>query len=108
MTRALAACAGELADLAGRCGRLQATLAPGLAAPAAIEDAQGLDLVTQSLEALAAYLETLARGLPAGWTVDAEAAAAGLPLAGLARRLLGQAPEAAADNGELDLFEAAP
>jgi hypothetical protein len=107
LTRALTACADELAALSGRCGRLQGALAPGLAGAAAIEEAQGLDLVTQSLEALATYLETLARGLPADWTVDAQAAAADLPLAELARRLLGQAPEAA-DSGELDLFGAVP
>ncbi|RAK59452.1 hypothetical protein DJ021_06355 [Phenylobacterium hankyongense] len=106
LSQVLATCAGELADLAARCGRLQTTLSPALARTADLEDGQALDLVTQTLEALSAYMGALGRGLPAAWTADAAAAAAGLPLADLAARLQGLAAAAAADSGELDLFEA--
>jgi hypothetical protein len=104
----LGACAGELAVLAGRCEALQAGLAPALQGGAVIEEAQSLDLVTQSLAAVADYLNVLAAGLPPEWVVDAQPAAATVPLSELARRLVGGAPHAPSESGELDLFGACP
>jgi hypothetical protein len=53
LSRTLGACASELAALADRCEALQAGLAPALQSGAAIEEAQTLDLLTQSLAAVA-------------------------------------------------------
>ena len=91
-----------------RCEALQAGLAPALQTGAAIEEAQTLDLLTQTLAAVADYLHALAAGLPSEWAVDARPAAALVPLSELARRLAGGGFHAAPDSGELDLFGAWP
>lgn len=108
LSRTLGACAGELAALADRCEALQAGLAPALQSGAAIEEAQTLDLLTQSLSAVADYLNALSAGLPGDWIVDAGAAATLVPLTELARRLIGGALHAPPESGELDLFGACP
>jgi hypothetical protein len=108
LSHALGACATELAALADRCEALQAGLAPALQSGAAIEEAQTLDLLTQSLCSVADYLHALSAGLPADWSVDPTAAAALVPLTELARRLTGGALRAPAESGELDFFGAAP
>jgi hypothetical protein len=108
LSRALGACAGELAALADRCEALQAGLAPALQSGAAIEEAQTLDLLTQSLAAVADYLHALSVGLPGEWVVDTAPAAAVIPLAELARRLLGGPLHAPPETGEIDFFGACP
>ncbi|HKR89582.1 MAG TPA: hypothetical protein VJS38_15520 [Phenylobacterium sp.] len=108
LSRTLGACAGELAALADRCEALQAGLAPALQSGAAIEEAQTLDLLTQSLAAVADYLHALSASLPAEWLVDPAPAAAIVPLTELARRLTGAALLAPPESGELDLFGACP
>jgi hypothetical protein len=104
LSQTLQACAQELAAWADRCETLQAGLSPVLQNKAAIEEAQILDLMTQSLGAMADYLKALAAGLPADWRVDAAPAAAILPLAELARRLSGGAGDRPSEAGDLDLF----
>ena len=108
LSRTLGACAGELAALAGLCEALQAGLAPALQGGAAIEEAQTLDLLTQTLGAVADYLHVLAAALPSDWTVDTTPAAASVPLTELAWRLVGGAFHAPPETGELDLFGACP
>lgn len=108
LSRTLAACAGELATLADRCEALQAGLAPALQTGAAIEEAQTLDLLTQSLVAVSDYLHALSATLPAEWLVDAAPAVAVVPLTELAWRLLGGALLPPPDTGELDFFGACP
>src|SRR6185437_9022322 len=96
---ALAACAGELAALADRCEALQAGLAPALQTGAAIEEAQTLDLLTQTLGAVADYLGMIATDLPPEWQVDARTAARIVPLAELALRLAGGPLHAPPESG---------
>lgn len=108
LSRTLGACASELAALADRCEALQAGLAPALQSGAAIEEAQTLDVLTQSLAAVADYLHAVSAILPADWQVDAAPAAAIVPLTELARRLLGGPLQAPPEAGELDLFGACP
>lgn len=108
LSRTLGACAGELAALADRCEALQAGLAPALQTGAAIEEAQTLDLLTQSLAAVADYLHALSTALPADWLVDAGQAASIVPLTELAWRLAGGVLHPPPETGELDLFGACP
>jgi len=106
LSRTLGACAGELAALADRCEALQAGLAPALQSGAAIEEAQTLDILTQSLAAVADYLHALATDLPKDWIVDAAPAVAVVRLNELAKRLAGGSMLPPAQSGELDLFGA--
>jgi hypothetical protein len=108
LSRTLGACAGELAALADRCETLQAGLAPALQSGAAIEEAQTLDLLTQTLAAVADYLHAVSATLPADWVIDVHPAAAVVPLTELAWRLLGGSFHAPPESGELDLFGACP
>src|SRR6185369_10020379 len=108
MSRALGACAGELAALADLCEALQAGLAPALQSGAAIEEAQALDILTQSLSAVADYLHALADGVPKYWTLDCRPAAATVQLADLARRLAGGALLPAQESGEVEMFGTRP
>lgn len=90
-----------------RAGRRAEALQDGVGAGAAAgADLQALDLLTQELQALAAYVQALAQSCPAHWRMEAGTIAAGLPLAELAARLRADAPEPAADvqAGELQLF----
>ena len=106
LSRTLGACAGELAALADRCEALQAGLAPALQSGAAIEEAQMLDLLTQSLASVADYLHALSNDIPKDWVVDASPAAASVRLSELAKRLAGGALLPPPESGELDLFGA--
>lgn len=108
LTRTLGACAGELAALADRCEALQAGLAPALQSGAAIEEAQTLDMLTQSLAAVADYLHALAADIPKDWVVDAGPATSAVRLTELAKRLAGGALLPAPESGELDLFGVSP
>src|SRR5437016_669259 len=50
-------------------------------------DLQNIDIIDQSLRALAAFIRELASDVPAGWSVDAGLAAKSLTLATLAGHL---------------------
>lgn len=108
LSRTLGACARELSALAARCEELQTGLAPALRSGAAIEEAQALDLLTQSLAAVAGYLGEVSAELPAELTIDPRDAAAKVPLAEMARRLVGMRPHAAPESGELEMFGGPP
>lgn len=108
LSRTLGACAGELAALADRCEALQAGLAPALQSGAAIEEAQSLDLLTQSLAAVADYLHALSHTLPGDWQVDPHGPARIVPLTELARRLVGAPLPPPPESGELDFFGMSP
>ena len=70
-----------------------------------IEDAQMIDYLTQHLEALGDFLTELSIATPANVMVDAETARAGVGLADLARRLMGEtADEDAGPAGDCELF----
>ena len=53
----------------------------------AVEAFQALDLLTQQLQGVAAFLDALAPTLPAGWVGDAAVAAQAVTMSDLARRL---------------------
>ncbi len=73
-----------------------------------IEDAQLIDFLVQHLQAVGAFLRSLAAETPEEVAVDYAPLRDSVPLADLARRLGGQLAEAhappAAVAGELDLF----
>jgi hypothetical protein len=104
MSQVLGACAVELADLAARCEGLQGALSAALLR-ANVQDAQALDLVTQSLAALSQYLDAMAVEVPDSWTLDPTPLAAALPLASLGDRLVASKTTTEA-AGELCLFDA--
>lgn len=76
----------------------------------AIEALQALDLLTQQLQGVAAFLDALAPTLPADWVGDAAAAAQGVTMSDLAHRLGRPHDEllhaAGGDAGALELFGA--
>jgi hypothetical protein len=108
--------AEEIGDLARLSDRLQslisaALLADGSANPDHVKEFQAIDLLVQRLHGVATFVDALAAATPVDWRVDAAAAAAGVPLGDLARRLGGLgAPAGASDQtrpaetGDLDLF----
>lgn len=110
--RLLAGLAAELQRAAGLAERLEPLLAaPAGPAPdaARMADAQGLDLLRQTLEALAALAQDLAGG------AAPEAALEAVPLADLAARLRAALagdkavePAPASGAGDLLLFDDAP
>ena len=106
MSQLLGACAAELDDLNRLCEALQGALSAGFSR-ANLQDAQALDLVTQSLAALSQYLGAMAAETPSAWALDPTPLAAALPLASLGDRLIAAktTPEAA---GELCLFDDLP
>jgi hypothetical protein len=73
-----------------------------------IEDAQLIDFLVQHLQAVGAFLRSLAAETPAEVAVDYAPLRDSMPLADLARRLGGQLEESEASptvlSGELDLF----
>jgi hypothetical protein len=101
----------ELADLARLSDRLQrsiARLTADLGPPDAgfMTEVQAVDMLSQRLDGMAAFLRVLAAAAPPHVTTDVHAAVMGLTLAEQARRLSGaHAPPAeAAAEGELQLF----
>lgn len=104
LSQTLGACADELAALAALCEQLQTDLSPALQQLSAVEDAQALDLLTQSLGSIADYLIELSSVLPGDWRIDSRDAAARIPLAEMARRLAGGPASAPQESGELELF----
>ena len=87
----LRAVSREVADAGQSARGLQEML--GCLAPAlgqqgrAIEAFQALDLLTQHLGGVAAFLDALAPTLPTGWVGDADAAAEAVTMSDLAHRL---------------------
>lgn len=98
-----------LCDVAGRLHSLIARhIAQGNASEKSIEDAQMIDYLIQHLEALGDFLAQLSCATPTDVLVDAESARAGVGLADLARRLMGEvagedAP-VAGPPGDCELF----
>ena len=80
-----------LSDVAGRLHSLIARhISQGNASEKSIEDAQMIDYLIQHLEALGDFLAGLSCVTPADIMVNAERARAGVGLADLARRLMGE------------------
>ncbi len=104
--------AEELGVLGGLAEDLQATIGE-LARSAAtdagsLRDVQQIDLISQRLQALSVFTDTIGEGLSGGWRVDASKALAAVPLSALAARLAGEEPVLSErDSGELDFFEEA-
>ena len=107
VAQAMEACASELSALARRCEELQHHLAPALEGTVPMEEAQALDLMTQTLAALGHYLSALADDVPADAMVDPRAAAAGVTLSDLAHRLIGTEPAGAGASGDFEMFGSA-
>lgn len=74
-----------------------------------VRDLQNLDLLAQSLQALATFTEDLSASVPQAWQVDTATAARSLTLAALARRLRLSSIAPAADHkpttSELEMFD---
>lgn len=103
----LARLASELLSLQAMTAEIEQALGDLL--PAAHLDAgplrtlQHLDLLNQSLQALASVCTSSAALASAEWSVDAAKAAGHLPLAALARRLTGEPAATPAEHGD-ELF----
>jgi hypothetical protein len=99
----LARLGAECAELGQLAEQLQAVLGPALLR--IVDDAdchrnvQSLDLMAQRLAGVAAFLTALRAQVPPAWSADADAAARGVTLSELARRLRG---EPGADHGHDD------
>lgn len=108
----LGTAATEVDALSGVADRLHSLIARHIgredAPEESIEDAQMIDYLTQHLEALGDFLAQLARVTPPEILVDAASARAGVGLADLARRLMGDVPDEnavpAGPAGECELF----
>jgi hypothetical protein len=103
----LGAVGEELRDLGAALERLQAAFSPLLLQaaqdPAQHRNAQALDLLTQRLQALAGFIQSLEAQIPPAWRLDLDAPLGQITLSDLAARLTGQLP---ADPGEASgLFE---
>jgi hypothetical protein len=92
----IGAAANEVDALSEVAGRLHSVIVRHVSVADAheqsIEDAQMIDYLTQHLEALALFLSRLSEATPKTVVVDAESARAGVALADLARRLMGEVP----------------
>ena len=90
--------------LQGSIARLTADLGPPDSG--FLTEVQAVDLLSQRLEGMAAFLRVLAATAPQDVTTDVHAAVMGLTLAEQARRLSGALPDAEtpASGGELQLF----
>ena len=80
----------------------------GALEPRIIRDIQLIDVVGQTLHALASFTANAAKQAEPGWRIDGASAAVGLTLAGLARRLTAgdveTGPPAEAASGDFELF----
>jgi small-conductance mechanosensitive channel len=109
LQQACARVAEELEALHGRLERLEAGLETALTPPPpglegrSIAMIQEIDMLRQSLGALADYIGQLAREAEADGRVDARAAIASVPLRAMAERLAGRAVAAPAP-GQPELF----
>jgi hypothetical protein len=105
----LAAVADEFAQLQHVADEMQAVLSPALLSiahdPECLRHVQALDRFSQSLEALAMFVDTLSRTVPPTCCVDIEDAARVIKLAELAQRLAGAVHrEPEHDAGVVDFF----
>lgn len=93
--------ASEVSDLAQLADQLQALisrLAGGALDPLVLIEAQAVDLLSQRLEGLAAFVRALAEAAPPELAADVAQAVRALSLAEQARRLSGAAMASAADE----------
>jgi len=109
LTSVLSTLGQEFSDLGLLAHQLQTVLSPALLAVAHDTDChkniQMLDLFSQRLNALSAFVTTMGGSLPLSWEIDSEAALRVVSLSKLAWRLQGEhMPEPHVESGELDLF----
>ena len=106
----LARVSAECRELGEFTDRFQHILSPALAHlrldDQAHQDVQALDRLSQSLAALAGYIEAIGGGLPDDLKIDAREALAKIPMVELQRRLKGAPVSADSAHlpGELELF----
>jgi len=108
----LQAAADETLDLSRTAERLQSLTSDlirraALRDPAVVQDAQALDLLAQTLAALAQFLQRVGQDVPVQWRLDTTAALNGLALSDLATRLGHKdaaSAEPVAPAGECELF----
>ena len=108
----LRAVSREVADAGQSACGLQETLScfvPALGQQdRAVEAFQALDLLTQQLQGVAAFLDALAPTLPTDWVGDAAVAAQAVTMSDLVRRLgqlgNGSHPVGSGDAGTFELF----
>lgn len=113
LTNVLGALGREMTELALHASQLQTALSPVLRwttkAELPLQTLQSLDLITQRLQCVAAFLAVLAPNIPAAWTCDAAAASQAVCLGDLAGRLARPGCESdrptAAGPGAVELFE---
>ncbi len=108
MVRVMAQLGAELRVLGQTLGAVEHAVellvASGSAAdPRALHGLQTIDLLGQSLVALAQFAEELAPRIPAHWEIDVDQAVRGVTLAALAERL-----RLASTSAALDLTPASP
>jgi hypothetical protein len=112
LAEVLQAAAAETSNLSRAAERLQ-SLASDLIQravegdPALMEEAQGLDVLAQTLAALADFLQRVGQDVPSNWRLDIAPALDGVSLSDLAYRLGHKdagAREAVAPTGECELF----
>lgn len=99
----------ELQDLQQMAVVIQESLSPTLdvctVADFPPKDAQILDLLTQSLEALSSIFGQLSRTVPSEWAIDPEPVAKVVVLEALANRLRGHdSAQDLLDAGQVELF----
>jgi hypothetical protein len=105
----LDAVAEEIADLGVELDELQTTLSPALFEIARntdyVRNVQTLDLMSQRLAAISAFVFSLNLSVPGSCLVNSSSALSEVKLSALAQRLMGAEHVAAfADSGDLDLF----
>jgi hypothetical protein len=115
LTETLTALATEIGELARLSDRLQFLISAALVADGAanadhLREFQAIDLLVQRLHGVTNFVESLSALMPAGWRIDAAAAASRVSLTDLARRLSGQSPapldssSSDDDDGDFELF----
>jgi hypothetical protein len=105
----LDAIAEELADLGIELDELQTTLSPAMFEIAKnadyVRNVQTLDLMSQRLAAISAFVFSLNLSVPGSCVVNSSPALSEVKLAALAQRLMGaEHVPAYGDSGDLDLF----
>ncbi len=99
----LQALSNELVELHIEANALQDVF-PATGDPGVMVGLQRLDALTQTLDALAAYLVRLAQAIAAGAPLDASRAAEAVPLGAVALRLALRTGAPTTPPGECDLF----
>jgi hypothetical protein len=105
----LEAIAEELSDLGTELDELQTTLSPAMFEIAKnadyVRNVQTLDLMSQRLAAISAFVFSLNLSVPISCLVNSSSALSEVKLSALAQRLMGSEHEPAyGDSGDLDLF----